>query len=1014
MNAKIISLTTIAIIVLAALSGPCAGWPTFRADPARTGYTDESLPSQLSIQWIRQSNHAPQPAWATEPRMPFDHAFHTVIADGTLVFGDSVECSINAIDAVTGKARWSYVTDGPIRFAPAVWQDRVFAVSDDGCLYCLSARDGQLLWKKRGAPETRMVLGNDRMISRWPARGGVAVLDGIVYYGAGIWQSEGIYLYALDAKTGEPVWTNETAGGMEMDQPHGGARAKSGVTSQGYLVLSGDHFILPTGRAIPAGFNRKTGEFLYYHLQKYSPSGGTRTAADSEHFFNLGYKETLEIFNLSDGERNAKLKATAIAISPEAVWLAGKGTIGKYTWVEVEKADKRGEKYKTKELQEVWKHEIKTAGTELIIAGNTLVSSGDRQVCLLNKETGDELCRFEVDGAPLGLAVADGKLYVSTDQGSIYCMGKEKPQQQIVHKKQLDTNSYGDNQKFAEAAEDSIRKTNVTEGFCLDLGCGAGELAYELAKRTDLQICAIDPDPKNVAEARKKLIAAGLYGTKVIVHQGDLSATGYPDYFADLIVSGRSVLEGAHAVPVLEMRRLQRPYGGMTYLGSAENAKVTSRDALSGAANWTHQYTNTANTCCSLDEIVKGPLEVLWFRDADQDMPQRHGRGPSPLFYNGRLYVMGLNALRCVDAYNGRTLWEYPFPGILKAYDQDHLMGTAGTGSVFCITPNGVYVHQDDLCYRIDSTTGELLDKFSAPPLPDGTPSTWGYIASVGDTLFGTVADTSHIVKWRYLQGDMSSQFTESKSLFAVDARTGKQKWVFHAEDSIRHNTIGIGDGLIYLIDRPLAVQDRIDYEKKKRRGESGKEEEVIPEHQTGTLYALDMETGDVVWKKESDIFGTLLAVSVPSDVLLMTYQPTRFRLDSEIGGRMAAYRASNGEKMWDIKAEYASRPLINGNLIYAQPSAWNLLTGEQTEFNFSRSYGCGTIAGSKNMMVFRSATLGYIDLTKGEETHNYGGVRAGCWINAIPAGGLLLVPDAVSGCVCSYQMHASVALQSR
>jgi hypothetical protein len=43
--------------------------------------------------------------------------------------------------------------------------------SDDGCLYALSLSDGRVLWKHRGGPDARMCLGNERMISRWPARG---------------------------------------------------------------------------------------------------------------------------------------------------------------------------------------------------------------------------------------------------------------------------------------------------------------------------------------------------------------------------------------------------------------------------------------------------------------------------------------------------------------------------------------------------------------------------------------------------------------------------------------------------------------------------------------------------------------------------------------------------------------------------------------------------------------------------------------------------------------------------
>ena len=63
-------------------------------------------------------------------------------------------------------------------------------------------------------------------------------------------------------------------------------------------------------------------------------------------------------------------------------------------------------------------------------------------------------------------------------------------------------------------------------------------------------------------------------------------------------------------------------------------------------------------------------------------------------------------------------------------------------------------------------------------------------------------------------------------------------------------------------------------------------------------------------------------------------------------------------------------------------------------------------------MMVFRSATLGYYDLLSPKGVIDYGGLRPGCWINAILAGGIVMVPDATAGCQCSYLNQAWIALQ--
>jgi hypothetical protein len=277
-------------------------------------------------------------------------------------------------------------------------------------------------------------------------------------------------------------------------------------------------------------------------------------------------------------------------------------------------------------------------------------------------------------------------------------------------------------------------------------------------------------------------------------------------------------------------------------------------------------------------------------------------------------------------------------------------------------------------------------------------------IACVGDTLFGTLANTEHVVTYRFGRGDMRTQFTESTALFAMDPKTGQLRWQYRAQDSVRHNAIAIGNGRVHLIDRPLALGDR---HLEKRRGTP----DPGDVHPNGTLLALDTADGKVLWRAD-DVYGTLLALSEEHDVLLMCYQDWRFKLASELGGRMTAFDAATGNVKWDIQASYSTRPVINGRTIYLQPGAWDLLSGEKMEFTFGRSYGCGIPSGSRHMMVFRSATLGYIDLVDGQGTENYGGIRPGCWTGAVPAGGLVLMPDATDRCTCSYLIKASIALK--
>jgi len=993
-----------------------SGWYQFRSDAARSGYTSETLNANLSLRWVYKPTYKPQPAWQTEDtRMPFDHAYHTIIAKGLVFFGNSANNKVYALDLATGREKWSFFADSPVRFAPAFWQGRLYVSSDDGYLYCLRAKTGKLIWRKRGGPAGDMVLGNGRMISRWPTRGAATILDNIVYFCAGIWPSEGIYLHALEPKTGEVLWLNDSSGNILMNQPHPGAQAISGVSVQGYIAASGNTLLVPTGRAIPAAFDRSDGTFRYFHLQRYGQvQPGPSPVIMSGFIFGRN-----ELFHSKSGELLLKgTPGSAIAILPKHVVFAQGNSIkgiNRFKLLgEQQIEDTEGNVKKRTILNSPsWTIDcLEPMGVSLIGAGETIVvGTKNHKIITADLATKSVVMTADVDSEPLGLAAAEGCLIVSTNQGTIYCFGSNNTNPTVEISPRLKSPVYAGNRVYARAAREIVNRTGITKGYCLDLNCGEGRLSYELAKLTDLNIYAVESNPAKAAKARKLLDQAGLYGTRVTVLQRELIDTELPNYFANLIVSGASVTKGADYVPQKEIDRILRPYGGTACLGQLNEMRLTTRGPLEGAGSWTHQYCDPANTNCSTDELVRGPLGMLWFSDNDFEMPSRHGRGPAPLYHRGRIFVEGLHGLRAIDAYNGHVLWEFRIRNILKAYDQEHLMGTAGTGSNFCVTAEGLYLRKDGKSLQLDPATGRLVAEFAAPEHPEGKESTWGYIACKNNTLFGTLANTEHIVEYRYGKSDMQTQFTESELLFAMDAKTGKLKWSYKPQHFIRNNSIAVGADKIYFIDRPLALSDRPKVPDKDQESET-KENPDDYSHPTGTLVALNMDNGEVLWTSTDNIYGTMLALSEKHDVLLMAYQDTRFKLVSEVGGRMAAFRASNGERLWDVEAGYASRPILNDSTIYAQPGAWDLISGQRKDFHFERSYGCGIVAGSVNLLAFRSATLGYRDLLSKDGTVNYGGIRPGCWINTIPAAGLLLVPEASNRCVCSYLIKATIALQ--
>ena len=119
-------------------------WPTYRYDNARSGAGTETVSPPLYLQWVFEPGHTPQPAWPVPaeemPRTHGDNAFHVTVADGMAYFGSSVTNKVHAIDAAEGRIRWIFYTQGPVRFAPTIYEEKVYFGSDDGYVYCLSAK----------------------------------------------------------------------------------------------------------------------------------------------------------------------------------------------------------------------------------------------------------------------------------------------------------------------------------------------------------------------------------------------------------------------------------------------------------------------------------------------------------------------------------------------------------------------------------------------------------------------------------------------------------------------------------------------------------------------------------------------------------------------------------------------------------------------------------------------------------------------------------------------------------
>ncbi len=101
--------------------------------------------------------------------------------------------NVHALDAASGAELWMQPIGDPFRAAPTATDGRVFAVTADNQMICLSQESGDVLWRHRGIVESAGIL-----TSTSPAVSGAVV---IAPYSSG-------ELVALRVENGTPVWTD--------------------------------------------------------------------------------------------------------------------------------------------------------------------------------------------------------------------------------------------------------------------------------------------------------------------------------------------------------------------------------------------------------------------------------------------------------------------------------------------------------------------------------------------------------------------------------------------------------------------------------------------------------------------------------------------------------------------------------------------------------------------------------------------------------------------------------------
>lgn len=1090
-----------------------ADWPTEGGNSQRTFATDSTLSFPLALQWTYQASAAPKLAWSSAEgrvieeklmgsRVRFDDAFRTVIVNGKAYFGSTVDHQLHCRDLLTGQLVWRCSTGGPIRLSPTVADGRVLFGSDDGRAYCVDAESGKLIWQRQVAPRNEWLLARGEMISKWPVRTGLMVHQGTAYMGAGIFPHEDVYLCGVDPATGKQVWQQDNISAQDA--------GRNDLSPQGYLLANDNLLIVPSGGSLPGVFDLKTSKLLHKRTHSWRVTaggvvGGTRALLADNQLYTAGEHHVLAMDEKTGDVGFGWFEGRQMAIQGDAAFILTGTRLAKLNRLEYAVASRKkhalDEKIinlsrdvrklqgaeaeaMRKEIQAAvdakkplesigidW--EVKTTDEKSLLAtGNTVIVGGPGRVTAYDSADGRQLWMFELKGDVRGLAVSDAHLLVSTDEGTIHGFGNAEPATPRLLS-DTDPTQFPDDDltgQYREAATEIIQQSGVNSGYCLIAGSEEGRLAVELARQSQMKIYCVEPSAEKVAKAQGRLIAAGLYGHRVVVHQDELGPLPYSNYFADLIVSDSVLSTGKCDFSLKDIERHLKPVGGVICLGRPESAGAIARDEiqkwaatctlgdevavqtrgnwlkivrgpLPGAGNWSHQYGNPANTAVSSDTRIKGDLGVLWYGDPGPgEMVNRHEGAVGPLSVNGRLFVQGEQTILAYDAYNGRHLWTHENSKALRT----GVFQNQNPGNL-AASDNCLFHFVGDKCRQLDMATGKVLATHDLPEAQQDGRYEWGYVAIQKGILFGTATIRKEIEAALRRRGRTTNDATDG--LFAIDIATGNHLWSYSGR-SISHRTIAIGPDHIYFIDSSITSDQREALLQKDKTvlatltpDQQAEAEKQLKEADVRLAVALDIKTGKAIWEKAVDVTdcsdigtgGGKLTMMYANNALVLCganangHYWKQFVAGEFARRRLLALSAYDGSKLWAKDANYRHRPIVIGQKILAEPWMFDLYTGEQatrqhpitgedSPWSLMRTgHHCGMLTGcDSGMILFRSGHTGFIDLNTDAGIRHFAGHRLGCWINAVAANGLIMIPEASAGCVCQFSIASTIVLEPR
>ncbi|MHC4917103.1 MAG: outer membrane protein assembly factor BamB family protein, partial [Planctomycetota bacterium] len=393
-------------------------WATYRGDSRRSAAAKDTVPAEAGLLWTSALGRSAPALWRLEWDRRGGGEISAPTAGGGRVFvARSQAHEVVALDAGGGKPVWRFSAGARVDVPPTVHRGLCLFGSADGWVYCLRADDGKEVWRFRAAPAARSVVAFGQLESAWPVRGGVLVSEGVAYAAAGRHSQidGGAFVHALDPASGKVLWSKNPADyhGLVDVMVAGGKSVCFASHHYDRITRAGTNQFDPrTGATRPRG--EKANDFLWSNTGLLSEMWTGEVYSGSRLSVWTRGKTTAQKMVFSNGRtygfRAAPRKGQASLFSADA---AGKGT-----WkTELPKKDRK--------LPVRCATAMALTGNVLWVAGRLAADSNREVLRAYSAADGKQLREISLD-APVvydGIAAAGNRLYVSCQDGKLYCYG---------------------------------------------------------------------------------------------------------------------------------------------------------------------------------------------------------------------------------------------------------------------------------------------------------------------------------------------------------------------------------------------------------------------------------------------------------------------------------------------------------------------------------------------------------------------------------------------------------------